>query len=71
MATRHKVTVSTRPKTQALTGAERRAAQAAALATQQGELKQQAADRREKRATSSAANPPATPRTEAAPAPRS
>jgi hypothetical protein len=54
-ATRPKVTVSTQPANR-LTGAERRAARTASLATQQAELKQEAAARREERANKSAAD---------------
>ena len=43
MATKHKVTVSAGPTHSRGTTAERRAAQIAALATQQAELKQEAA----------------------------
>ncbi|HEV7174933.1 MAG TPA: hypothetical protein VGN29_05540 [Solirubrobacteraceae bacterium] len=49
MATKHKVTVSTGPSHGRGTTAERRAAQIAALATQQAELKQEAAQRRAER----------------------
>jgi hypothetical protein len=64
MAARNKVTVSTRPTNPRGTTAERRAAHIASLSTQQAELKQEAADRRAKRAN----NPPAasTPRKTAA-----
>ena len=61
MATKHKLTVSTRPPTGRSTSAERRAAQIEALATQQTELKQQAAERRAARAKQSAPAP-ASPR---------
>ena len=50
MAIKHKVTVSTGPSHGRGTTAERRAAQVAALATQQAELKQEAAERRAERA---------------------
>jgi hypothetical protein len=50
MATKHKVTVSAGPTHSRGTTAERRAAQIAALATQQAELKQEAAQRRAERA---------------------
>ena len=50
MATRHKVTVSTRPLLGRATAAERRAAQIESLSTRQAELKQEAADRRAARA---------------------
>jgi hypothetical protein len=49
MATKHKVTVSTGPTNGRGTTAERRAAQIAALSTQQAELKQEAAERRAER----------------------
>jgi hypothetical protein len=64
MAAKHKVTVSTQPTTRRGTTAERRAAHIASLSTKQAELKQEAADRRAKRAE----NPPAasTPRKKAA-----
>ena len=50
MATKHKVTVSAGPTHSRGTTAERRAAQVAALSTQQAELKQEAAQRRAERA---------------------
>jgi hypothetical protein len=50
MAPKQKMTVSVGPTAQRLTAAERRAAQIGALATQQATLKQEAADRRQKRA---------------------
>ena len=51
MATKHKVIVSTGPaNNRGTTTAERRAAHLAALSTQQAELKQEAAERRAKRA---------------------
>ena len=50
MATKHKVIVSTGPTHSRGTTAERRAAQIAALSTQQAELKQEAAKRRAERA---------------------
>lgn len=56
MAAKHKVTVSVRPTNHRPSTAERRAAQIAALSTQQAELKQQAADRRAERATDSEAD---------------
>jgi hypothetical protein len=56
MAAKEKVTVSTQPTTRRGTTAERRAAQLASLSTRQAELKQEAADRRAKRA---AEDPPA------------
>jgi hypothetical protein len=65
MAAKHKVTVSTGPTNGRGTTAERRAAQIAALSTQQAELKQEAAERRAERANQ---NPSAafTPRKAAA-----
>ena len=60
MPIKHKLTVSTRPPTGRTTSAERRAAQIEALATQQTELKQQAAERRAARAKQTPA--PAAPR---------
>jgi hypothetical protein len=56
MAAKPKVTVSMQPTNHRPTTAERRAAQVAALSTRQAELKQEAADRREERATKSAAD---------------
>lgn len=56
MAAKHKVTVSMQPTNRRPSSAERRAAQIASLATQQAELKQQAADRRDERAAKSAAD---------------
>jgi hypothetical protein len=56
MAAKHKVTVSTQPINHQMTSAERRAASIASLSTQQAELKQQATDRRVRRATKSAAD---------------
>jgi hypothetical protein len=50
MAAKNNMTVSAGPTAQRLTAAERRAAQIGALATQQATLKQEAADRRQKRA---------------------
>ncbi|HEY2006248.1 MAG TPA: hypothetical protein VGG87_07340 [Solirubrobacteraceae bacterium] len=50
MAAKHKVTVSSQPTNGRLTTAERRAAQVASLSTRQAELKQEAAERRAKRA---------------------
>jgi hypothetical protein len=46
MAAKNKVTVSVQPATRRPTSVERRAAQTAALATQQARLKQEAAERR-------------------------
>ncbi|MFL5864495.1 MAG: hypothetical protein ACJ780_27650 [Solirubrobacteraceae bacterium] len=54
MAAKHKVTVSTQPTNRRLTSAERQAAQTASLSTKQAELKQEAADRRAKRANQDA-----------------
>ncbi|HWE08251.1 MAG TPA: hypothetical protein VG325_02785 [Solirubrobacteraceae bacterium] len=56
MAAKRKVTVSMQPSNRRPSGAERRAAQIASLATQQAELKQEAADRRDERAAKSAAD---------------
>ena len=50
MAAKHKVSVSVHPAKQRPSSAERRAAQMAALSNKQAELKQEAADRRAKRA---------------------
>jgi hypothetical protein len=50
MAAKNKMTVSLGPTAQRTTSAERRAAQIATLATRQATLKQEAADRRQKRA---------------------
>ena len=50
MAAKKKVTVSSRPQTARLSGAERRAAQIEMLATKQAQLKQEAAERRLTRA---------------------
>jgi hypothetical protein len=50
MATKHKVTVSTRPTNSWGSGAERRAARIAMISTHQAELKQEAAERRAERA---------------------
>lgn len=58
MAAKHKVTVSVQPTNHRPSSAERRAAQVASLSTQQAELKQEAAERRAKRASQS---PPAVP----------
>jgi hypothetical protein len=49
MAVRHKVTPSLQPLERRPSSAERRAAQVAALATQQADLKREAAERRAKR----------------------
>jgi hypothetical protein len=49
MAARHKVTVSREPTGPRLSSAERRAERVAALATQQADLKREAAERRAKR----------------------
>lgn len=59
MAAKHKLIVSRQPTSQRPTTVERRAAQTALLSTQQAELKQQAADRRNERAAKSAADKPA------------
>jgi hypothetical protein len=55
MATKHKVTVSVQPTEQRPTSADRRAAQVAANATKQSELKAEAAARRAQRERDSAA----------------
>ena len=62
MAARNKVSVSVQPTNRRQTSAERRAAQIASVSNKQAELKQEAADRRAKRASEAA---PATlaPRT--------
>lgn len=62
MAAKHKVTVSIQPTNRRPTSAERRAAEIASRSTQQAELKQEAAERRAKRALNSTA-PPAPRRT--------
>ena len=49
MAPKSKVTVSVQPTEQRPNSSERRAAQTAALATQQADLKREAAERRAKR----------------------
>jgi hypothetical protein len=54
MAAKPKVTVSVQPTNHRPSTAERRAAQIAALSTRQAELKQEAADRRDQRASKSA-----------------
>jgi hypothetical protein len=46
MGTKHKLTVSVQPPTARPTTAQRRAAQIAALATEQADLKREAAERR-------------------------
>jgi len=51
-----KMTVSMQPTNHRPSAAERRAAQIAALSTRQAELKQEAADRRDKRQTDSPAD---------------
>jgi hypothetical protein len=50
MAAKHKVITSTLPVTGRLTSAERRAAHIASISNKQAELKQEAAERRAKRA---------------------
>jgi hypothetical protein len=55
VATKNKVTVSVNPVKHRPTSSERRAAQIAALSTQQADLKREAAERRARRAE----NPPA------------
>jgi hypothetical protein len=61
MAARPKMTVSMQPTNHRPSTAERRAAQIVALSTRQAELKQEAADRRDERATKSAADAPTAP----------
>ena len=61
MAARPKMTVSMQPTNHRPSTAERRAAQIVALSTRQAELKQEAADRRDQRATRSAADAPTAP----------
>jgi hypothetical protein len=51
MAGKHKVTVSIDPQSRRPTSAERRAAQSASIATQQQNLKREAAERRAKRSS--------------------
>ena len=58
MAAKHKVTVSTGPTHIRGSTAERRAAQIAALSTQQAELKQEAAARRAESTTQNASAAP-------------
>jgi len=58
MAAKPKVTVSIQPTNHRPTTAERRAAQIAALSTRQAELKREAADRRDQRATKSVGDEP-------------
>ncbi|HUO69708.1 MAG TPA: hypothetical protein VMU39_02945 [Solirubrobacteraceae bacterium] len=55
MGAKNKVTVSVQPTTRRPTSAERRSAQIASFSTQQARLKQEAADRRQKRADDPAA----------------
>ena len=57
MAVKEKVTVSVQPTARRPSSAERRAAQIAAVSTEQAELKREAAERRANRAINS--NPPA------------
>ena len=59
MAQKRKVTVSTQRETYRPTADERRAARFAEVASKQGKLKQEAAERRAKRAQQAAAPPPA------------
>ncbi len=61
MAATNKVTVSMRPAVTRPTYAERRAAQSATLSGDQARLKQEAADRRLKRAEEAASAPPSKP----------
>ena len=58
MAATKKVTVSMRPAVKRPTSAERRAAQSATLVGHQAQLKQEAADRRQKRIEEAASAPP-------------
>ena len=58
MAARNKVTVSAQPAVRRPTTAERHAAQAAVLSAHQAQLKQEAAERRQKRLADEAAAPP-------------
>jgi hypothetical protein len=60
MGAKHKVTVSVRPPTARASTAERRAAQIAALATEQADLKREAAERRRNAAPDKVA--PAAPK---------
>jgi hypothetical protein len=55
MAAKNKMTVSMQPTNHRPSSAERRAAQIASLSTRQAELKQEAADRRARRAEETAA----------------
>jgi hypothetical protein len=55
MATKHKATVSSEPSIYRLSAIERRAARTAEIASQQGELKREAAERRARRASGSQA----------------
>jgi hypothetical protein len=57
MAVRHKVTTSSQPLERRPSSAERRAAQVEALATQQADLKREAAERRAKREAQSSDRP--------------
>jgi hypothetical protein len=54
MAQRHKVSIRTQPDTYRMTSNERREARTAEIAGKQGQLKQEAAARRAKRAERSA-----------------
>jgi hypothetical protein len=56
MAAKHKITVSTQATSHRPSSAERHAAEVARLATQQAELKREAADRRAERVTQGAAD---------------
>jgi hypothetical protein len=62
MAAKNRMTVSVQPTTRRPTSAERRAAQISELATQQSTLKQEAAERRLKRAEAAKNAPGKAPR---------
>jgi hypothetical protein len=62
MAAKNKVIVTVQPTNRRQTSAERRAAQIASVSNKQAELKQEAAERRAKRASEDAATT-STPRT--------
>ncbi|HEY3946715.1 MAG TPA: hypothetical protein VGL78_15910 [Solirubrobacteraceae bacterium] len=63
MAAKHKVTALVGPTTPRASSAERRAAQIAALSTQQSDLKREAAERRRERDRDEQALARSTPRT--------
>jgi hypothetical protein len=54
MAAKHKVTVSTQPTNRRPSSAERQAARMASISNKQAELKQEAAERRARRANQNA-----------------